>query len=242
MRKTGGLILSFVLGVACFPLHAQTMQLVTSSDDYEITNIASDVDNFDFSIEIDAPLAAGVYIDPPINTVSYRVSGELSPGTPSDFDAFALERIISGEEFYAQGSSLRFEIDQAAVLDDGVQLAELTGTDIVFTFDGREINNGRFHPALFELRANGTGRIQNSNNTPTLEPLLQVEFGAEYINDLVFDPGNTTLITGDLETGSSSGSSGGSSGGIGAFGIVTGIALLSLLVGVRLRRRESLHT
>ena len=28
-------------------------------------------------------------------------------------------------------------------------------------------------------------------------PLLQVDFGDEYITDLMFDPGNTTLLTAD---------------------------------------------
>ena len=160
--------------------------------------------------------STGLFDNPPIVSVSYRVSGNLIAGTPSGFEAFALEREITGEEFYAQGSSLQFEIDEAAVLDDGVQIAELSGSEVVFRFDGREVDNGRFHPALFELRADGTGRIQNSNNTPTLEPLLQIDTGSEYINDLVFDPGNTTLITGTIETGTSGG---------GAFSIVDWLIL-----------------
>jgi hypothetical protein len=44
---------------------------------------------------------------------------------------------------------------------------------------------------------NGTGRIQNSNNMPIRdEEQLSVDFGEEYIWDLMFDPGNTTIITG----------------------------------------------
>ncbi len=205
MSRSLCLIAVLGLSILSLPLYAQTMLLVTSSIDYDVTNIASDVDDFDFSIEINAPLAAGVYSNPPIISVNYRVSGSLSPDTPSGFESFALEREITGEEFYAQGSSLQFEIAESAVLDDGVQIAELAGSDVVFRFDGREIDNGRFHPALFELRANGTGSIQNSNNTPTLDPLLEIEPGAEYINDLVFDPGNTTLITEGVAVRSSSG-------------------------------------
>ena len=181
-------------------------------------------------IEINAPLAAGLFDNPAIATVSYRVSGNLSSGTPSGFESFALEREITGEEFYAQGSSLRFEIDETAVLDDGIQIAELSGSDLVFRFDGREINNGRFHPALFELRADGTGRIQNSNNTPTLEPLLEVEFGEEYINDLVFDAGNTTLITETVDPRSS---------GSGAFSFVEWLILSLFASWVSVRRVSS---
>ncbi len=195
MPRLLSFIVLLVVGFAVLPLHAQTMQLMTSSDDYEVTNVFSDVDDFDFVIEIDAPLAAGIYDNPPIISVSYRVSGDLSVGTPSEFPRFSLERVITGEEFYAQGSSLQFQIDEAAVLDDGVQIAELSGADVVFRFDGKEIDNERFHPALFVLRNDGTGRIQNSNNIHTLSPLLQVEFGEEYINELVFDAGNTTVIT-----------------------------------------------
>lgn len=175
---------------------AQTMTLSTSSDDYQITNTFSDVDSFSIEIEIDAPLAVGSYTDPEIVNVTYRVTGSLVAGTPSGFPAFDLQRSISGAEYYAQGSSLSFEIAPFAVLDDGIQAAELVGSGIVLSFNAREIDNGRFHPALFELNADGTGRIQNSDNIHTLVPLLQVNFGDEYITDLIFDPGNTTLITG----------------------------------------------
>ncbi len=118
----------------------------------------------------------------------------MEAGTPSEFPAFDLVRNISGEEFYAQGSSLSFEIAESAVLSDGVQVEELEGDGIVLTFNAREIDNGRFHPALFELRSDGSGRIQNSNNIPSLDPRVDVAFGAEYITDLMFDEGNTTVL------------------------------------------------
>ena len=73
-------------------------------------------------------------------------------------------------------------------------MAELGGNGIVFSFNGREVGNGRFHPALLQLNADGSGTIQNSNNIVTEVPLQQVAFGEEYITDLQFDPGNTTLI------------------------------------------------
>lgn len=173
---------------------AQTMTLSLSSDDFQVTPVFSNVDEFTVLVEIDAPLAAGTFTNPDIVEVTYTVTGDLVAGTPSGFPAFALVRTISGTDFYAQGSSLSFEIAPNAVLDDGVQLAELVGSGTVFSFNGREVGNGRFHPALLELNADGSGRIQNSNNIVTEVPLQQVAFGEEYITDLQFDPGNTTLI------------------------------------------------
>ena len=40
--------------------------------------------------------------------------------------------------------------------------------------------------------------MQNSDNIIVLDPLEQVAFGSEYINTLAFDPGNTTLLNGDV--------------------------------------------
>lgn len=180
------------------PVNGQTMFLSVSSDDFQITNVFSDVDTFAIDIEINSPLAAGIYVNPDIVSVSYSVSGTLAPGTPSGFTSFALQRDMTGTEFYAQGSSLSFEIAGNAVLDDGIQAVELAGNGVVLTFNGREVGNGRFHPALLELNMNGTGRIQNSDNITVEVPLQQVDFGSEYITDLVFDAGNTTLLTGTL--------------------------------------------
>ena len=175
--------------------NAQTMLLSISSDDYQVSNVFSNVSTFSIDIEINAPLASGVYDNPEIVSVDYSVSGSLTAGTPSGFPSFALRRNITGAEFYAQGSSLSFEIGIGAALVGGVQVAELVGNDIVFTFNGRENGNGRYHPALLELDIDGTGRIQNSDNIIVENPLDQVNFGAEYITDLMFDAGNTTLIT-----------------------------------------------
>lgn len=192
------------------PAHAQTMLLSTSNSDYQITNIFSEVSIFNIEIEIDAPLASGVYINPDIIEITYQVRGDLEAGTPSGFTSFNLQRTISGEDFYSQGSSLSFEIADTAVLSDGVQVAELAGNGVVFTFNGREIDNGRFHPALLELNSDGSGRIQNSNNIPSADPFQQINFGEEYITDLIFDPGNTTLIT---ETDDTPAASAGGDGG-----------------------------
>lgn len=193
-------IASFIFLATIFGFaHGQTMMFSTTNDEYVIDNVFSDVSEFTISIEIDMPLAAGLYENPPINSVVYQVTGVLEEGTPSGFPAFDLQREISGSEFYAQGSSLNFEILETAELNDGVQADELVGDDVILIFNAREIDNGRFHPALFELNEDGTGRIQNSNNIPTEDPLIEVDFGEEYITDLIFDPGNLTLITGVQE-------------------------------------------
>jgi hypothetical protein len=182
------------------------MAFTTTNTDYQLTNVFGDVDTFSITVVIDAPLTPGVYVNPDIVSVSYAVSGALTPGTPSGFPSFALQRDMDGTEFYAQSSSLNFKISPTAVLSDGIQVAELVGNDVVLTYNARETGNGRFHPALFELRANGTGQIQNSDNVITENPLQQVSFGDEYINDLMFDPGNTTVITGVAPQSSGGGS------------------------------------
>lgn len=210
--------------------HAQTMTLTTSNADYQLTNVFSDVDIFDITVIIDAPLAPGLYVNPDIVSVSYAVSGTLTPGTPSGFPSFALQRDMTGTEFYAQGSSLRFEISQNAVLTDGVQVAELVGNGVVLTYNAREVGNGRFHPALLELSANGTGRIQNSNNVITVNPDVEVAFGSEYINDLMFDPGNTTVIAGAIQAPASSGG-----GSVSLFGLMV---ILSLCRAFPISRRR----
>ncbi len=226
------LAVTLLLSLSSALAFGQTMTLSIDSSDLQVTPVFSDVDFFTIDIEIDAPLAAGVYTDPEIIRVTYQVTGDLVAGTPSGFAAFDLQRSITGDEFYAQGSSLSFEISQNAVLGDGVQVAELVGAGTVLTFNGREVDNGRFHPALLELDADGSGRIQNSNNVPTLVPLLEVAFGAEYITDLAFDAGNTTVLRRTPEGTLSGGGDGSSLGWL---------SLLSLLGGIACRRARTRH-
>jgi len=176
-------------------LLAETVRFSTSNTDYQVTNVFSDVDLFTIEIDIDMPLSPGVYSDPNIIRVTYRVFGDLALGTPSGFPAFDLQREMSGAEFYLQGSSLLFEIAIDADFSDGIQADELVDNGNILSLNAREIDNGRFHPAILELYADGTGRIQNSNNIHTLDPLLAVDFGDEYINDLTFEVANTTLFT-----------------------------------------------
>jgi hypothetical protein len=193
IRKIALFIVAFALHPA---VHAQDMTLSIDQNDFIVTNVFSDVDTFSIDIQFAVPLSRGSFVDPGITNVTYRVSGDLVPGTPSGFPAFALERIMTGDEFYAQGSSISFEVAANAVLSDGVQVVELVGNGLVFTFNGKEIDNGRFHPTLFELNSDGTGLMQNSDNIIVLDPLQQIAFGSEYINTLAFDPGNTTLMRG----------------------------------------------
>jgi hypothetical protein len=214
-----------------FPPHH--MIISTSNTDYQISNVFGNVSTFNFRIEIDAPIGTGVYVNPDIVSVSYQVTGSLAAGTPSGFTNFNLQRTMTGQEFYDQGSSLSFEVSPAAVLGDGIQIAELVGNGVVFSFNGREIDNGRFHPALFELNADGTGRLQNSNNIHTLDPLNEVTFGEEYITDLTFDPGNLyfTNIPPHTDPG------GGNGGTVSLAEIVVGLLLLAF---VARRRRKQL--
>ena len=82
---------------------------------------------------------------------------------------------------------------------DGLQVSELVGTGIVFEFNGREVGTGRYHPALVQLNADGTGSIRNSNNTGGINPgsglVVDVDFGEEYITELTFDPSTLTVLT-----------------------------------------------
>ncbi|MEL6200205.1 MAG: hypothetical protein AAFR09_08395 [Pseudomonadota bacterium] len=174
--------------------HAQNFTLSISSNDFVATPVFSDVTTFDIEVVVEGNLAPGAYNNPQLVSVTYSVAGDLASGTPSGFPSFALLREIDGADFYAQGSLLIFEVADTAVLSDGLQVAELVGGSLVFTFNGREIGNGRFHPALFQLNADGTGLIQNSNNVVQEVPLVEVGFGEEYVTGLAFDPGNLTIV------------------------------------------------
>lgn len=175
---------------------ARAFTIVFAASDFGLTPTFSNVQTFDFSIEVVGPLAPGLYDDPALVGVEYNVSGSLAT-TPSGFPAFNLQRSIGGAEFYAQGSSLRFEIAASADLGDGLQVSELVGGAGVFVFDGREVGTGRYHPALFELNSDGTGLIRNSNNMGGINPgsmqEVDVQIGDEYVTVLAFDPGILTL-------------------------------------------------
>jgi hypothetical protein len=187
------------LATACLCLNlssAQAFVISFEASDFGLAPVFSNVQTFAFSIDIAGPLTAGTtYSKADVNSVDYNVFGALGT-TPSGFPAFNLVRSITGVDFDAQGSSLSFTVAVGANLTDGLQVSDLVGD---FIFDGREVDTGRYHPALVELRSDGTGRIQNSNNfgdtvlNPSSNELVNVNFGEEYITDLTFNASTLTL-------------------------------------------------
>jgi len=184
------------------PEMARAELLTFQASDFGVTPAFSNVVTFEFFIRLTLPVTAGTsYSNPDLDGVDYHVFGTLDE-TPSGFPSFNLIRAIGGVEFYNQGSSLTFEIDAAAAPDDGLQVSELVGTAVVFEFNGREVDTGRYHPALVQLNADGTGRILNSNNFGGINPssglMVDVDFGEEYITNLTFSPATLTIIPPDL--------------------------------------------
>jgi hypothetical protein len=169
-----------------------------------MTPVFNSVQLFSFTLDIIAPLEPGTFSNPALNSVQYSVLGTLG-STPSGFPGFNLQRTITGTDFYAQGSSLQFTIGAGADLTDGLQVSELTGSNPVFLFDGREVGTGRYHPPLFQLNSDGTGSIRNSNNfggiNPTTQQMVDVDYGEEYIVNLSFVPTDLTLATPEPATG-----------------------------------------
>jgi hypothetical protein len=173
-----------------------------SHTDFGLTNTFNEVSEFSFEIDVAGDLVAGgVYNNPTINRVDYRIIGRFPSSTPSGFPGFALNRSMDGDEFYGLSleSGLNFSVSATADLTDGLQVTELIGTAPVFTFNAREFNQapGRYHPPVFTLNSDGTGLLLNANNQsdiPNPPPpigsgnLVDVEFGEEYSIDLTFDP------------------------------------------------------
>lgn len=176
------------------------------------TNIPefSNVTTYHLEVDIAGPLQVGLFSNPVINNIQYSVSGSLD-STPSGFPSFAfsLSHIfpssppITGAEFYPlNGSSagtLQFQVNALADLSDGLQLDELDdlGGGLIFQFNGREVNTGRYHPMLMQLYSDGTGKVQNSNNSGGVNPatmeVVNVNFGEEYITNLTFDTSSITI-------------------------------------------------
>lgn len=186
---------------ALMPICSWADLLTFQASDFGLNPTFSNVITFEFSVDIAGPVSAGAsYSNPELNIVDYSVYGTLD-GTPSGFSAFNLVRVIEGAEFYNQGSSMTFEVDVNADLSDGIQVSELVGEDLVFEFNGREVDTGRYHPAIVQLNADGTGSIRNSNNKGGINPgsglEVDVDFGEEYITELTFDPSSLTLFTRD---------------------------------------------
>jgi hypothetical protein len=182
---------------------ASAFTLAFEAADFGLNPTFSDVQTFEFTIEVEGPLRRGAFLDPALVGVVYHVFGELE-STPSGFSTFNLHRTIGGAEYYQQGSSLQFEIAASANFADGLQASELVGDVGVFVFNGREVGTGRYHPALFELNADGTGLIRNSNNMGGVNPgsmqIVDVDVGDEYVTELSFDPETLTLAPEPSET------------------------------------------
>ena len=184
--------------LALTPALSSADLLTYQASDFGLNPTFNDVQTFAFTIDLDVAVIAGSsYTNPALTSVNYNVYGTLE-NTPSGFPAFNLVREILGSEFYDQGSSMTFEVDITADLSDGIQVSELVGTGIVFEFNGREVDTGRYHPALVQLNADGTGIIQNSNNKGGINPAsgmeVDVDFGEEYITELTFIPSTLTII------------------------------------------------
>ena len=184
---------------------------VSSGDSPGSTNILSAVMSFSISIEILGPLRTGVFVNPVLGDIEFLVEGSLHPSTPAQManpasTGFAVEDrpTLRGDEFYGQGNASTFEISDSAELPDGLQVSELMGAGLVLEFDGRELDTGRYHPPIFQLFADGTGSIRNSNNTGGINPFTGVEvnasIGDEYITNFVFDPSAVTLVVPEPST------------------------------------------
>lgn len=149
---------------------AQAFVMSFEASDFGLNPTFSNVQTLEFTIDIADPLTAGTaYTNPVLNSVDYRVFGSLDV-TQSGFPAFNLVRSIGAAEFYSQGSSMSFEVSAAGDQTDGLQVSELVGVDPVFLFNGLELGTGRHHPALFQLNADGTGSIRNSDGMGGINP------------------------------------------------------------------------
>ncbi len=201
--------------------------LSLSDSDFASTPVFSNVTTFELSIQSLSSLMAGIsYPDPSITNIQYSASGALDT-TPSGFSGFgfALNHIfpssppITGAEFYAlnpgapSGGTINFQISPTANLLDGLQLSELDelpsaqfGSGVIFHFDGREVGTGRYHPMFLQLKSDGTGLLQNSNNMGGVNPQdgspdeIDVDFGEEYITNLTFTPSAVTLAVPEPST------------------------------------------
>lgn len=192
--------------VSLTPRHAGAFLIEFSSDAFSsTTNVFSEVTSFHLSIEVEAPFAPGIFLNPQLGDIEFLVGGRLDPLTPARmanaaFIGFAVDDLaaLNGQAFYDLGNSLSFEIASDANLNDGLQVSELAGSGLVFEFDGRELGTGRYHPPILQLFANGQGTIRNSNNTGGINPFTGVEvnatIGDEYIANLTFLPGGLNVV------------------------------------------------
>lgn len=76
-------LIGLYLGSLFLPAFAQAAVITFSDADFGKTPFFNNVQTFSFTIDIDAPLAAGVFNNPSLNSVEYSVSGTLPSGPPS---------------------------------------------------------------------------------------------------------------------------------------------------------------
>jgi hypothetical protein len=212
------------LGLAAGPASAFVLQLSDGTFGPDgLVPTFGDVRELELEIDLVDPLTPGLEVgNDLVVEVRYLVAGSLSldPPTPSGFPAFRLDRRSTGEgaipvlSWIEQGSTVAFTVDPSAELGDGLQLDELVpGPDgLLFALDAREFERldvARFHPPQILLFEDGTGLLRNSNNssgsTDTTNPgtggPVDVDFGEEYVTELVFDPSEITLVVPEPATG-----------------------------------------
>lgn len=190
-----------------------------SSSDFGITSTFNNVALFQFDIVIEGSVATpgAVFNNPNVKSIDYRVDGVLSSPTPSNFPAFRLIRSMDGAEFYglSPDAELSFSISNTADLSDGLQISELAGAGEVFRLNLREFNQnpGRYHPPIFTLNDDGTGRLVNANNQSTFPNpppptgsggIVDVAIAEEYDVALTFDPNLTMAVNAVPEPSSAS--------------------------------------
>lgn len=154
--------------------------------------------DFAFRIDLDGNLVPGQTVtNADIVEVEYFVEGTLAVGTPSGFPGFALRRpqnpgteTLAGAEWIAQGSTLSFEIDGGADLNDGLQIDELVSNGGVrFLLSALEVGTGRYHPPVFRIFDDGTATFTNAANNGGVNPVtnmvVNVNEGDEYFANLL---------------------------------------------------------
>ncbi|MEM9586092.1 MAG: PEP-CTERM sorting domain-containing protein [Planctomycetota bacterium] len=192
-----GLLAAVLFGLLVPGSARAEFTISVGSGDFSIANTFNQVTSFQFDIVVDEDLVAGgVYDDPAITSVDYRVFGNLPMATPSGFPGFLLTRSVGGSEFYSLSpdAGLQFSILNSADLSDGLQVSELAGSGVVFEFNARELNQnpGRYHPPILTLNQDGTGVLRNANNdsgsflNPSSNVPVDVAAGEEYIAGLSF--------------------------------------------------------
>lgn len=193
MRFKSLLILFLSVVFSC-DVSAETRMVIHHSD-FELANEFNSLSFFGFEIIFEDDLEPGQHLNPPISYLEYHIVGALPMETPSGINVFHLTRIMDGEEFYGQGSSMQFEIADGADLCDGLRFSELVDG---FYMDAVEFGTGQYHSPVFELNTNGTGRIQNANNFGGINEesglFVDIEVGEEYRVELAFDPIGYSIV------------------------------------------------